>query len=115
MILSDSVVLQAYLTIMQWAHGAEVPPAPDLAKGSCFVPKGTAVVPIWVPISAALVLATCEVAAATSPVHLVRQHPVTYAGLTPLCVLDCSLSLAPRDGFPTAKLFIAAGYQRMVR
>lgn len=84
---SDSVVLQAYLTIMRWACGAEMPLPPYLAKGSCFVPEGTAVVPIWVPISTALVPAICRVAAATSPVGIVRQHPVTFAGSVTLRLL----------------------------
>lgn len=88
---SDSIVLQAYLTIMQWACGAEMPLPPYLAKGICFVPKGTAVAPIWVPVSAALAPATCRVAAATSPVGLVRQHPVTCAG-------SMTLRLLPKPG-----------------
>lgn len=88
---SDSIVLQAYLTITQWACGAETPLAPYLAEGGCFVPKGAAVAPIWVPISAALVPATFKVAAPISPVGLVRQHPVTCAG-------SVTLRLLPRPG-----------------
>lgn len=94
---------------MQWACGAEAPLPPYLAEGSCFVPKGTAVAPIWVPVSAAPAPATCRVAAATSPVvSLVPQHPVTWAGSMTLRLLP--EPLAPRDCFLNAELlFSAAG------
>lgn len=109
---SDSIVLQAYLTIMQWACGAEAPFPPYLAEGSCRVPRGAAVAPIWVPVSAVLAPATFRVAAATSPVALGHQHPITCAGSI---TSDCSLSLAPRDGFlPAELLFIAAGYHDQI-
>lgn len=106
----DSIVLQAYLTIMQWACGAEMPLRPYLAEGSCSVPRGTAVAPIWVPISTTLAPVTCRVAADTSPVGLGHQHPVTCAGS-----IIPRLSQAPRDSFlPAELLFSAAGYQCMI-
>lgn len=44
------MVLQAYLTVVQGACVAEMP-LPHVAKESCFMPKGTIAVPIWVPTS----------------------------------------------------------------